>query len=33
MTDQAVVQVSRLLDQRGLSPFQIKLMVWSLLLS
>jgi AAHS family 4-hydroxybenzoate transporter-like MFS transporter len=27
-----VVQVSRLLDQRGLSPFQIKLMVWSLLL-
>jgi AAHS family 4-hydroxybenzoate transporter-like MFS transporter len=32
MTDQAVVQVSRLLDQRGLSPFQIKLMVWSLLL-
>jgi MFS transporter, AAHS family, 4-hydroxybenzoate transporter len=29
MTDQTVVQVSRLLDERGLSPFQIKLLVWS----
>src|SRR3974390_853017 len=29
MADQAVVQVSRLLDERGLSSFQIKLLVWS----
>ena len=29
MTDQPVVQVSRLLDERGLSSFQIKLIVWS----
>jgi AAHS family 4-hydroxybenzoate transporter-like MFS transporter len=29
VTDQTVVQVSRLLDERGLSPFQIKLLVWS----
>ncbi|MCK9909141.1 MFS transporter [Microbacteriaceae bacterium K1510] len=32
MTDQTVVQVSRLLDERGLSSFQITLIVWSLLL-
>ena len=29
MADESVVQVSRLLDERGLSPFQIKLLVWS----
>jgi MFS transporter, AAHS family, 4-hydroxybenzoate transporter len=29
MTDQPVVQISRLLDERGLSSFQIKLIVWS----
>jgi MFS transporter, AAHS family, 4-hydroxybenzoate transporter len=29
MTDQTVVQVSRLLDERGLSSFQIKLIIWS----
>jgi hypothetical protein len=28
-TGQPVVQVSRLLDERGLSAFQIKLLVWS----
>src|SRR5476651_1293385 len=30
MADQSVVQVSRLLDERGLSSFQIKLIAWSL---
>jgi AAHS family 4-hydroxybenzoate transporter-like MFS transporter len=29
MADQPVVQVSRLLDERGLSSFQIKLLIWS----
>jgi AAHS family 4-hydroxybenzoate transporter-like MFS transporter len=29
MTDQPVVHVSRLLDERGLSSFQIKLIAWS----
>lgn len=29
MVEQPVVQVSRLLDERGLSSFQIKLLVWS----
>jgi AAHS family 4-hydroxybenzoate transporter-like MFS transporter len=29
MADQTVVQVSRLLDERGLGSFQIKLLVWS----
>jgi AAHS family 4-hydroxybenzoate transporter-like MFS transporter len=29
MADQSVVQVSRLLDERGLSSFQIKLIAWS----
>ena len=29
MADQSVVPVSRLLDERGLSPFQIKLIAWS----
>jgi AAHS family 4-hydroxybenzoate transporter-like MFS transporter len=29
MADQPVVQVSRLLDERGLSSFQIKLIAWS----
>jgi AAHS family 4-hydroxybenzoate transporter-like MFS transporter len=29
MADQSVVQVSRLLDERGLSAFQIKLIAWS----
>ena len=33
MADQSVVQVSRLLDERGLSSFQITLMVWSILLA
>ena len=32
MTDQTVVPVSRLLDERGLGAFQITLIVWSLLL-
>ncbi len=32
MADQSVVQVSRLLDERGLSSFQIKLLIWSLFL-
>jgi MFS transporter, AAHS family, 4-hydroxybenzoate transporter len=30
MADEQVVQVSRLLDERGLSSFQIKLLVWSI---
>ncbi len=29
MSDQTVVQVSRMLDERGLSSFQIKLLIWS----
>jgi MFS transporter, AAHS family, 4-hydroxybenzoate transporter len=29
MSDQSVIQVSRLLDERGLSSFQIKLLAWS----
>src|SRR6266849_8143641 len=29
MAEQSVVQVSRLLDERGLSSFQIKLLIWS----
>jgi len=29
MADQSVVQVSRLLDERGLGAFQVKLIVWS----
>src|SRR5258708_23444952 len=29
MVDQPVVQVSRLLDERGLSSFQIKILIWS----
>src|SRR3974390_2340615 len=29
MADQSVVQVSRLLDERGVSSFQIKLLIWS----
>jgi len=33
MAEQPVVQVSRLLDERGLSSFQITLMVWSILLA
>jgi len=32
MTDQTVVPVSRLLDERGLGSFQITLIIWSLLL-
>jgi MFS transporter, AAHS family, 4-hydroxybenzoate transporter len=32
MADPPVVQVSRLLDERGLSRFQIKLLAWSLLI-
>src|SRR5215471_10786091 len=30
MADQSVIQVSRLLDERGLSSFQVKLLAWSL---
>lgn len=33
MADQSVVQVSRLLDERGLSSFQINLIIWSILLA
>jgi AAHS family 4-hydroxybenzoate transporter-like MFS transporter len=33
MADQAVVPVSRLLDERGLSPFQIKLIIWSIFIA
>jgi MFS transporter, AAHS family, 4-hydroxybenzoate transporter len=33
MAEQAVVQVSRLLDERGLSAFHIKLIIWSLLIA
>jgi MFS transporter, AAHS family, 4-hydroxybenzoate transporter len=33
MADEAVVQVSRLLDERGLSSFQIKLIGWSILIA
>src|SRR6185312_14669727 len=33
MADQSVVQVSRLLDERGLSSFHINLIVWTVLLS
>ena len=29
MADQSVIQVSRLLDERGLSSFQVKLLAWS----
>jgi hypothetical protein len=29
MADQSVIQVSRLLDERGLSSFQIKRLIWS----
>jgi AAHS family 4-hydroxybenzoate transporter-like MFS transporter len=32
MAEQAVVPVSRFLDERGFGPFQIKLLVWSILL-
>lgn len=32
MADAAVIPVSRLLDERGLSPFQIKLIIWSFFL-
>jgi MFS transporter, AAHS family, 4-hydroxybenzoate transporter len=33
MADQSVVQVSRLLDERGLSSFHINLIIWTVLLS
>ena len=33
MTDVSVVQVSRLLDERGLSSFQIKLIIWSIFIA
>jgi MFS transporter, AAHS family, 4-hydroxybenzoate transporter len=33
MTDATVVQVSRLLDERGLSSFQIKLIIWSIFIA
>ncbi|HEX5508903.1 MAG TPA: MFS transporter [Pseudolabrys sp.] len=33
MAEQPVVQVSRLLDERGLSSFHINLMIWSILLA
>jgi MFS transporter, AAHS family, 4-hydroxybenzoate transporter len=33
MTERAVVQVSRLLDERGLSSFHIRLIIWSLFIA
>ena len=33
MAGEAVVQVSRLLDERGLSPFHLRLVIWSILIS
>ena len=33
MAEQPVVQVSRLLDERGLSSFQIKLIIWSIFIA
>ena len=33
MAEAAVVEVSRLLDERGLSSFQIKLIIWSILIA
>jgi MFS transporter, AAHS family, 4-hydroxybenzoate transporter len=33
MADQSVVQVSRLLDERGLTSFQIKLIIWSIFIA
>jgi len=33
MSDVSIVQVSRLLDERGLSPFQIKLITWSIFIA
>jgi MFS transporter, AAHS family, 4-hydroxybenzoate transporter len=33
MPGQPEIQVSRLLDQRGLSPFQIKVLIWSVLIA
>jgi AAHS family 4-hydroxybenzoate transporter-like MFS transporter len=33
MPGEAVVQVSRLLDERGLSPFQVRLVIWAILIS
>ena len=33
MADQSVVQVSHLLDERGLSSFQIKLIIWSVFIA
>jgi len=32
MADQPVIQVSRMLDERGLSSFQIRLLIWSFLI-
>ncbi len=33
MADQPVVQLSRLLDERGLSSFQVKLIIWSIFIA
>ena len=33
MAGETVIQVSRLLDERGLSPFQVRLVIWSILIS
>jgi len=33
MAEQSVVQVSRLLDERGLSSFQIKVIIWSIFIA
>jgi MFS transporter, AAHS family, 4-hydroxybenzoate transporter len=33
MADQPIVQVSRLLDERGLSPFHVKLLAWAALVA
>ena len=33
MAGEPEVQVSRLLDERGWSPFQVRLLIWAILLS
>ena len=33
MSGEAVIEVSRLLDERGVSPFQIRVLIWSVLIA
>ena len=33
MADAPVVQVSRVLDERGIAPFHIKLIIWSVFIA